>query len=115
MDGSSTGPVNVYALFASKMDWQVAEWVVKDNIGHNSFDCLLQIPGVVQKLGLSYHNIQALHKTVDSIHPKAGDWKVHCLRFKDQPDQEFILWHCNVIDMVKSLWGDPLLAKHLVY
>lgn len=46
MDGSSTSPVNVYAPFASEMDWRVAEWVVKDNIGHNSFDRLLQIPGV---------------------------------------------------------------------
>lgn len=46
MDGSSTSPVNFYAPFALEMDWRVAEWVVKDNIGHNSFDHLLQIPGV---------------------------------------------------------------------
>lgn len=46
MDGSSSPPGNVYAPFASEMDWRVAEWVVKDNIGHNSFDRFLQIPGV---------------------------------------------------------------------
>lgn len=45
MDGS-TGPVNIYAPFASEMDWRVAEWVVKEDVGHNSFNRFLQIPGV---------------------------------------------------------------------
>lgn len=26
-------PKNIYALFASKMDWHIAKWVVKDIIG----------------------------------------------------------------------------------
>lgn len=46
MDGTSNAPGNIYAPFASEMDWRVAEWVVKDNIGHSSFDHFLQIPGV---------------------------------------------------------------------
>ena len=46
MDGSHTGPVNIYAPFASEMDWRVAEWVVKEDVGHNSFNRFLQIPGV---------------------------------------------------------------------
>lgn len=45
-DGSSCSPGNIYALFVLKMDWRMAEWVVKDNICHNSFDHFLQIPGV---------------------------------------------------------------------
>lgn len=45
MDGS-TGPVNIYAPFASEMDWRVAEWVVKEDVGHNSFNRFLHIPGV---------------------------------------------------------------------
>lgn len=50
MDGSSSAAENLYAPFASEMDWHIAEWVVKDNIGHNSFNRLLQIPGVCSKL-----------------------------------------------------------------
>lgn len=45
MDGS-TEPVNIYSPFASEMDWRVAEWVVKEDVGHNSFNRFLQIPGV---------------------------------------------------------------------
>jgi len=44
-----------------------------------------------------------------------GDWHVRRLTFKDRPDEEFILRHRNVIDAVKSLWGDPALTEHLVY
>lgn len=68
-----------------------------------------------EKLGLSYGNIAGLHKAVDAIRPRAGDWKVRRLRFKDRPDEEFILRHRNILDVIQSLWGDPLLADHLVY
>lgn len=44
MDGSDKS--NIYAPFASEMDWRIADWVVKDNIGHNSLNRLLAIPGV---------------------------------------------------------------------
>jgi hypothetical protein len=37
---------NIHAPFASEMDWRIADWVVKDNIGHNSLNQLLKIPGV---------------------------------------------------------------------
>jgi hypothetical protein len=46
MDGSDAKPNNIYAPFASEMDWRIADWVVKDNIGHNSLNRLLGIPGV---------------------------------------------------------------------
>ncbi|KAE9389338.1 hypothetical protein BT96DRAFT_1070394 [Gymnopus androsaceus JB14] len=105
----------MFSPFASEMDWRIAEWVVKDSIGHKSFDRLLSIPGVVEKLGLSYKNVAGLHKAVDSIRPRAGEWKVRRLRFKDRPDEAFILRYRDILEAVKSLWGDPALAKHLVY
>ena len=37
---------NQYAPFASELDWRIAKWVVKDKIGHKSFDRFLAIPGV---------------------------------------------------------------------
>jgi hypothetical protein len=32
--------------FASELDWNVANWAVKDGPGHKAFDRLLSIPGV---------------------------------------------------------------------
>jgi hypothetical protein len=46
MDGTSPLPNTIYAPFSSEMDWRIAEWVIKDGIGHKSFDRLLAIPGV---------------------------------------------------------------------
>ncbi|KAJ7201714.1 hypothetical protein GGX14DRAFT_371140, partial [Mycena pura] len=38
--------VNGFALFASELEWRIAEWVIKDGPGHKVFDRLLSIPGV---------------------------------------------------------------------
>ncbi|KAJ3833014.1 hypothetical protein F5878DRAFT_666038 [Lentinula raphanica] len=98
MDGSSSLPDKAFAPFASEMDWRIAEWVVKDGIGHKSFDRLLAIPGVKEKL------------------PRAGEWKTRKLRFKDdESSNDFILRHRDILECVQSLWGDPALADHLVY
>ena len=67
------------------------------------------------KLDLFYKNITGLHKKVDSLHPQAGEWKVGYLKFKDPPEEEFILRHRDFFEAVKSLWRDPVLADHLVY
>ena len=32
--------------FHSELDWNIAQWVVKDGPGNNAFDRLLKIPGV---------------------------------------------------------------------
>lgn len=47
------GDKNGYAPFASKMDWEIARWMVKEDPGHGAFDRLLEIPGVSLCLTLS--------------------------------------------------------------
>jgi hypothetical protein len=38
---------NLYAPFASELDWRIAQWAVKDRPGQNAFfDGLLKISGV---------------------------------------------------------------------
>ncbi|KAF8220074.1 hypothetical protein L208DRAFT_993760, partial [Tricholoma matsutake] len=44
-DGATTDKDN-YAPFISEVGWRVAQWMVKDGIGHKSFDRFLAIPGV---------------------------------------------------------------------
>jgi len=44
MDNASK--LNHFALFASELDWKVAQWVVKDGPGHNAVNRLFKIPGV---------------------------------------------------------------------
>ncbi|KAF8964532.1 hypothetical protein BDZ97DRAFT_1757870 [Flammula alnicola] len=70
---SEGGELNPFAPFSSELDWRVAQWAVKDGPGHNAFNRLLEIPGVVEKLGLSYHNIRTLHQKLNAMPEKAGE------------------------------------------
>ncbi|KAF9003205.1 hypothetical protein BDZ89DRAFT_1146120 [Hymenopellis radicata] len=118
MDGSGApevGNEEWYKPFASELDWRVAQWMVEQGIGHNAFNEFLRIPGVKDKLGLSYSNTAGLHKVVDSIPRRAGKWKVKHLSFPDRPAEKFTLRHRDILESVRSLWGDPELAEHLGY
>ena len=45
--GSSSATMdNTYKPFASEMDWRIANWVVKEGLGNNTFNQLCKIPGV---------------------------------------------------------------------
>ncbi|KAF8222195.1 hypothetical protein L208DRAFT_1324030, partial [Tricholoma matsutake] len=111
IDDSSTNP---YYPFASELDWRIAWWAVKDGPGHNAFDRLLSIPGVVEKLGLSFSNIHGLHQMVDAIPDHAGTWRSRTLSFKDTPEDQFIVHYRDVVEAVQSLWGDLSFSKELV-
>jgi hypothetical protein len=46
MESSENANAHIYSPFASELDWKIAQWAVKDQIGKNSLDRLLLIPGV---------------------------------------------------------------------
>ena len=52
MEAVDQAEASKFTPFNSELDWQIAEWAVKDNIGHNPFDRLLGIPGVRVCFGL---------------------------------------------------------------
>ncbi|KAJ8695792.1 hypothetical protein PTI98_005719 [Pleurotus ostreatus] len=112
VDGDTPNP---YLPFASELDWQIAKWFVKEDPGHAAFDRLLKIPGVVEKLGLSFKNVRQIHKTLDDIPERSGRWKAKILRYPDRPNEKFIIRYRNPIEVIKSLWADPSLSNDLVF
>ncbi|EGO18842.1 hypothetical protein SERLADRAFT_443811 [Serpula lacrymans var. lacrymans S7.9] len=104
-----------FFLFASEMDWRVACWAIQDGIGHQSFNWLLSIPGVREKLGLSYHNIHGLHKIVDYSIPSRAEWKSTMISFPDTPNDTYLVQYRNVLSAIRTLLGNPAHAKHIVY
>ena len=70
---------------------------------------------VLQSLGLSYNNFHALNETLEQIPERAGKWFTRGLSFRDKPDEIYILRGRDPVEAVRSLWGDPTLAEHLVY
>ncbi|KJA18013.1 hypothetical protein HYPSUDRAFT_119030, partial [Hypholoma sublateritium FD-334 SS-4] len=70
---------------------------------------------VVEKLGLSYHNIRALHQKIDSMPERAGEWQTKTLRFEDCPDETFTIHHRDPIEAIKTLWRDPDLSPQMTF
>ncbi|KIY67102.1 hypothetical protein CYLTODRAFT_454797 [Cylindrobasidium torrendii FP15055 ss-10] len=114
-DGTGTRDENLYRPFASKLDWEIAQWMVKDGIGHSSFNRLLNIEGVREKLGLTYDNTAGLHRQLENIPLRAGKWHVKHLTFPDRESEPFILRHRDILEAVKALWGDPKFANRIVF
>ncbi|TEB25366.1 hypothetical protein FA13DRAFT_1756601 [Coprinellus micaceus] len=106
---------NPYAPFTSELDWRVAQWAVKEKVGHSAFDRLLDIPGVVEKLGLSFNNVRRLHQMVDGQPDKVGEWTTSNLSFRDDPSTTFTICHRDVLKAIESIFKDPELGPHLVY
>jgi hypothetical protein len=51
---------------------------------------------------------------VDSIPERAGKWKTSTLTFNDQPEEKFVIHHRDIMEAIRSLFGDPSLFQHLV-
>ncbi|KAJ3819830.1 hypothetical protein F5880DRAFT_1466499, partial [Lentinula raphanica] len=101
--------------FASRLDWEISQWAVKEKVSQSSFNRLLKIPQVKEKLGLSFDNARSMLNKVDQIPERGGSWFVKQLSFKDRPGEEFTVRYRDPVEAVKALWGDPSLAEHLVY
>ncbi|KAH9929290.1 uncharacterized protein B0H18DRAFT_1117630 [Fomitopsis serialis] len=76
----------VWKPFASELDWRVAMWVVREDVGQKSINRFLSIPGVVEKLGLTFKDVRELLLKVDDI-PDRAAWKTASLSFPDRPDE----------------------------
>lgn len=69
----------------------------------------------MERLDLSYHNSQSMHKKVDSLLERAGKWKTTTLSFQDSQTAKFTIRHRDPVEAIKALWKDPALGKHMVY
>ncbi|KAL0060070.1 hypothetical protein AAF712_013146 [Marasmius tenuissimus] len=106
----------LYSPFASRLDWQIAQWAIQETVGQGAFDRLLKIPGVLEHLQLSFKNLQQLNKIVDSIPARGSVWQSKEFRFKDAlEDKTFAVRYWDPLKAIKALWGDSSLAEHLVH
>jgi hypothetical protein len=64
-----------------------------------------------QKLGLSYRNSQELHKIIDSLpaRPEFQRDEIHVA------GEIFEVYHRNIIECIKALYGDPEFVDHMVF
>ncbi|KAG1843444.1 hypothetical protein F4604DRAFT_1884612 [Suillus subluteus] len=104
---------NLYHPFASKMEWEVARWAKLRGLSSTALSDLLAIEGVSEHLSLSFKNANELNAIVDHGLPTGRP------KFKREQimvaGEAFDIYHRDVIECVKSLYGDPDFAKYLAF
>ncbi|KAG1743776.1 hypothetical protein EDD22DRAFT_982113 [Suillus occidentalis] len=104
---------NVYHPFASKMEWEVARWAKLHGLSSTALSDLLAIEGISERLSLSFKNANELNAIVDHGLP-TGRPKFKCEQIV-VAGEAFDIYYRNVIECVKSLYGDPDIAKYLAF
>ncbi|KAJ3735343.1 hypothetical protein DFJ43DRAFT_1037221 [Lentinula guzmanii] len=110
LDRANTNP---WAPFVSEIDWKIAHWAKMRGPSSTAFSELLAIDGVAEKLGLSYHNMNALNAVIDNKLPnvrpqfKRQEVVVQC--------EVFEVYFRDVLECTKALFGDAEFAEYLKY
>ncbi|KAJ7239693.1 hypothetical protein C8J57DRAFT_1438986 [Mycena rebaudengoi] len=103
-------PNNVWAPFASKLDWELAQWAKLRGPGSTAFTELLKISGVAEKLGLSDKNSRELNGIIDKKLPGRP-------KFQHQEiivgGEAYDVYFRDILECVRALYGDPEFAAHL--
>ncbi|KAJ3547009.1 hypothetical protein NM688_g5449 [Phlebia brevispora] len=105
-------PTNIYSPFTSELDWKVARWAKLRGPGSTAVSELLEIPGVQDKLGLSYKNARELNRLVDALpamHPRFVREEIVVA------DEAFDVYMRDVVECLKALFGDAEFARYLVF
>ncbi|CDO77552.1 hypothetical protein BN946_scf184912.g51 [Trametes cinnabarina] len=107
------GASNPYAPFISPLDWAVARWAKMRGPGSTAFTELLRIPGVVEKLGLSYSTAEQLNKIIDS-RLSSGRPRFTCREIK-VGGEAFDIYYRDVIACIRALFSDPEFSGILIF
>ncbi|KAJ3964841.1 hypothetical protein EV361DRAFT_975920 [Lentinula raphanica] len=97
-----------YEPFASRLEWEVSPVL-------SSIFLPLKLIQVQERLGLTFNNSRTMLEKLDTIPDRAGPWFTKNLSFKDRPEEVFTIHHRDPVEAIKALWGDPSLARDLVY
>ncbi|KAI0733701.1 hypothetical protein C8Q72DRAFT_880835 [Fomitopsis betulina] len=104
----------VWRPFSSELDWCMAKWVISEDVGQKSLNRFLSIPGVVEKLGLTFKDVRELFMKVDGI-PDWASWNTSSLTFPNRPDEAHLIRYHDILEVIKALLGNPSYVKHIVY
>ncbi|GJE91567.1 hypothetical protein PsYK624_077170 [Phanerochaete sordida] len=105
---------NLYHPFASRLDWEVAKWAKESRTGDNALTRLLGIPGVVERLGLSFKDARSLNQIIHHSLPMpvGPEWFETPVKFEGQ---RYALHHRNIVECVEQLYSNPSFADHMHY
>ena len=121
---------NIYAPFASQLDWEVARWAKIRGPGSNSFTELMAIDGVSccdgevasvrlltnlkvhDRLSLSFKTSRELNQMIDTHLPGRPPFQRKEILVGNEVCE---LYFRDVIQCIRALFGDPDFAPYLIF
>ncbi|KAJ3476559.1 hypothetical protein NLI96_g11070 [Meripilus lineatus] len=104
-----------FAPFSSRIDWEIAKWTKESQTGDNKLDGLLGIRGVVESLGLSYHNARALNQIIDHELPNLAEWTCTTIELFAKVDAVYEMYSRDILKCIRVLYGNPAFAEEMAY
>ncbi|KAH9829113.1 uncharacterized protein C8Q71DRAFT_718714 [Rhodofomes roseus] len=103
---------NVYAPFASMMDWRIAQWAkTRGPSSGSAFNEFLTIDGVLDRLGISFKNTKELNKLIDAGLPKRPKFIREVL---EVDGEQYDFWVRNTMECIRVLFGSSDWAANLL-
>ncbi|KAF7799993.1 hypothetical protein EIP86_011236 [Pleurotus ostreatoroseus] len=107
---NANGVDNPWHPFASQLEWEIAKWAKETNAGDSSLNKLLTIPGVVDRLGLTFNNARALNQRIDHDLPNTPEW-LHRSVGLDGYTARYDLYSRNILECLDDLYSNPRFAR----
>ncbi|KAJ3474253.1 hypothetical protein NLI96_g12564 [Meripilus lineatus] len=104
-----------FAPFSNRIDWEIAKWTKDTKTGDNKLDSLLGIRGVVESLGLSYHNARALNQIIDHDLPNLAEWACTQIDLFMRTDATYDMYSRDILKCIRVLYGNPTFVEEMVY
>ncbi|TBU63896.1 hypothetical protein BD310DRAFT_807943, partial [Dichomitus squalens] len=104
---------NMFAPFVSEVDWGVGRWANIHDISSTALTELLNIKGLVDKLGLSFRNAKQLHSIFDDNLPsRRPTFKYHEAHVMGKT---FDMYARDIMECIEALYGDPEHVRYLCF
>ncbi|EJD34589.1 hypothetical protein AURDEDRAFT_131083 [Auricularia subglabra TFB-10046 SS5] len=101
---------SLYVPFTSSEEWQFSRWAKTNSITDSALDELLGIQGVQAS---SYKTARELNKLLDSL-PRQVQFR-HSVVKVEGYDDEYDLFSCNPLDVLRELVADPTFQGDIVF
>ncbi|KAF8261591.1 hypothetical protein EI94DRAFT_1605749 [Lactarius quietus] len=102
---------SVWAPFHSQVDWEIAHWAKMRGLSSSAMAELLAIPGVVDKLRLSFGSTKELNDIIDKALPGRPPFEARELVIGGETLELHVR---NILACIHSIYGDPEFAQDLL-
>ncbi|KAG1905174.1 uncharacterized protein F5891DRAFT_1183113 [Suillus fuscotomentosus] len=102
---------NLYYLFSSRQDWQLAAWLLHSGLSMGKIDSFLSLE-MIKDLPLSFRSTRELCSQAEML-PSGPCWKSQVIHTSHPTKSPVILYWHDPIECIASIFNHPLFHRHM--